>query len=164
MEKRINGHENYAVTDKGEVISYKYKKPRVMSLWTNQGGYVYANLCENNIMKHYAVHQLVASAFIPNPNNYTEVHHINGNTKDNRVENLEWCSRAYNVEQTYKKLGPARNQIKCKLIQLSTNSIIKIFDNKKAAAEYAANNFNCSKSSMIKYGYCKDYKIERCND
>lgn len=56
MEKRIKGHEDYAVTDKGEVISYKYKKPRIMSLWINQGGYVYANLCENNVMKHYAVH------------------------------------------------------------------------------------------------------------
>ena len=34
----------------------------------------------------------------------------------------------------------------------------------EAAAEYAANNFDCSKSSMVKYGHCKDYKLERCND
>ena len=164
MEKRINGHEQYGITDSGEVISYKYKAPRKMSLWENQGGYIYANLCEDNVMKHYAVHQLVAEAFIPNPNKYTEVHHINGNTRDNRVENLEWCSRSYNVRQTYSKKSPARNKIKCQLIQISTNSIVKIFDNKKAAAEYAADNFNCSKSSMIKYGHCKDYKLERCND
>ena len=40
----------------------------------------------------YAIHRLVAEAFIPNPNNYTEVHHKDKNPMNNRVDNLLWCS------------------------------------------------------------------------
>lgn len=47
------------------------------------------------------VHRCVASAFIPNPNGYREVNHINGDKKDNRVENLEWCSRSQNMKHAY---------------------------------------------------------------
>lgn len=43
------------------------------------------------------VHRLVATAFIPNPNNYKEINHKDENKLNNNVENLEWCSREYNM-------------------------------------------------------------------
>jgi len=46
--------------------------------------------------KPYLVHRLVAECFIPNPNNYPIINHKNENTKDNRVENIEWCDYPYN--------------------------------------------------------------------
>lgn len=42
------------------------------------------------------VHRLVAKAFIPNPNNYEQVDHINNNRQDNRVANLRWIPRQKN--------------------------------------------------------------------
>lgn len=43
------------------------------------------------------VHRLVAEAFIPNFGIYDEVNHKNQDVTDNRKENLEWCSRTYNM-------------------------------------------------------------------
>lgn len=54
----------------------------------------YYRVCING--KMYYIHRLVAQAFIPNPNNLSEVNHINENPADNRADNLEWCTRLYN--------------------------------------------------------------------
>ena len=45
----------------------------------------------------FSVHRLVAKAFIPNPDNLPEVNHKNEIRTDNRADNLEWCTRQYNV-------------------------------------------------------------------
>lgn len=46
--------------------------------------------------KNYLVHRLVASAFLPNPNNYPIINHKDENPQNARVENLEWCDSKYN--------------------------------------------------------------------
>ena len=48
--------------------------------------------------KHYKVHRLVADAFIPNPNNYSQVNHKDENPLNNCVDNLEWCTNQYNAK------------------------------------------------------------------
>lgn len=40
---------------------------------------------------------MVAQNFIPNPHNYKQVNHINENKKDNRADNLKWCTAEYNM-------------------------------------------------------------------
>lgn len=46
--------------------------------------------------KHYYIHVLVATTFIPNPDNLPEVNHIDENKANNKVDNLEWCNHLYN--------------------------------------------------------------------
>lgn len=43
------------------------------------------------------LHRVIASTFLPNPNKYPVVNHKDGNKYNNKVENLEWCSYAYNT-------------------------------------------------------------------
>ncbi|WP_410891373.1 HNH endonuclease [Neobacillus sp. 204] len=58
-------------------------------------------LSKNGKIKMMRVHRLVASTFIPNPENKPEVNHKNGVKSDNEVSNLEWNTRIENVRHSY---------------------------------------------------------------
>ncbi len=60
------------------------------------GGYQYIALHKNANGKMFKVHRLVALAFIPNINNKLEINHLDEDKKNNKAENLEWCTRLEN--------------------------------------------------------------------
>ena len=100
--KDIIGYENlYAVTEDGQVWSYKSKK--FLKPFDNGHGYLYVSLLKNNQRKNCRVHRLVAEAFLPNPNNKPQVDHINRNRRQNNVSNLEWVSSSENNKRSRKK-------------------------------------------------------------
>ena len=94
MWKVSDLYPNYEVSDQGEVRNAKTKK--LLSLKKKIRGYVYVHLHQDGKSKVVTVHRLIASAFIPNPNNLETVNHINYIKDDNRVENLEWMSYSEN--------------------------------------------------------------------
>ncbi len=55
------------------------------------------SLSTNGKVERFLVHRLVASAFIPNPNNKPYINHIDNNGENNTVENLEWCTHSENM-------------------------------------------------------------------
>lgn len=87
----IEDLSEYKIDKTGKV--YSLKKQIYLKVSINKDGYAYYML--NG--KQRLAHRLVAITFIPNPNNYKEVNHKNEIKNDNRVENLEWCSRKYNA-------------------------------------------------------------------
>lgn len=99
----INGYPNYEVSNLGKVRSYVYRTaispiPHLLSPRIDHNGYHFVNLYNSNHkMKSVKLHRIVATAFIPNPNNYPQINHLNENKSDNRVENLEWCTAKHNV-------------------------------------------------------------------
>lgn len=140
MEKPIKNFDGYTITDDGKVISYKFSIPRVMKTWYQKQGYENVKLCKNNQTYHFLIHRLVAEAFIPNPNNLPEVNHKNKNRQDNRVENLEWCSRIDNLYDSYSTLSPMRNYCEC-ILYSPDNIKLGTFKSIRAAAEYSHEHY-----------------------
>lgn len=80
---------------------------------SNAAGYRALNLSRDKKDTRSLVHRLVAMAFIPNPNNYPHINHINCNRADNRVGNLEWCNQSQNQYHAYRNgLRPATDDLK----------------------------------------------------
>lgn len=91
----------YEVSSEGRVRSLNYRMRkgavRILRPARNKDGYLNVHLYAQDGGKTYKVHRLVAQAFIPNPDSLPEVNHKNEEKSDNRVENLEWCSRDDNM-------------------------------------------------------------------
>jgi hypothetical protein len=68
-----------------------------LSLVNHSAGYLYVIISKKTAL----VHRLVAEAWIPNPDNLDFVNHKDGDKKNNNVDNLEWCSRSYNLQHAY---------------------------------------------------------------
>jgi hypothetical protein len=166
VEKEIKNFPDYKITDDGKVISLKYKKQKVMKTWLQKNGYENIVLSKNGERFHFLVHRLVASAFIENELGLPEVNHKNKIRKDNRVENLEWCTRMENLKESYETLGPTRNFRCCFLINQYSKEKIGFFNSICEAATFAKKNFGCSESGMKRNYKSKGYEIifEECND
>lgn len=119
--KDVVGYEGlYLVSDDGKVVSLprlsngrnkagpivRHVKGRKMKTCLRGRGnqmYEAVSLSKCGVEKRYSIHRLVAEAFIPNPDNLPEVNHKDVNPLNNRVENLEWCTRQYNIDYSKSK-------------------------------------------------------------
>ena len=94
--KDIKGYEGiYLISNYGRVKSL-HKKEKIIKQFENTNGYLQVDLWKNGIGKHILVHKLVANSFIKNLKNYPFINHKDENKKNNRVDNLEWCTAKYN--------------------------------------------------------------------
>ena len=116
--RSIAGYEGYyEVSNLGRVRSLKRTitnaygvkvkiRPRILRQTLSGPGkkrkkkdrYKSVGLHKDGVGRTFKVHRLVAEAFIPNPDNLPEIDHIDANKKNNRVDNLRWCTHQQNMQ------------------------------------------------------------------
>lgn len=109
----MNGYKGlYQVSNFGRIKRLNYwnghnfeKGDKILKVTARKQNDCYARsvvkLYKDGSKKNFKVHRLVANAFIPNPYNYNIINHIDGNPLNNDVDNLEWCSQKYNMQQAF---------------------------------------------------------------
>lgn len=134
--KVIEGYPNYQVSNKGRIKSTVHKKELILSPRKEWNGRLFVNLYKNKKMKSVKIHRLVAKAFIPNPENFTQINHKDENPVNNNVENLEWCDAKYNM--TYNNLQSRQHLLqKRKIGAFDKNfKLLKMFMSATDAANY----------------------------
>lgn len=94
IQHRSNGRVECDFRIKGKILKNRYTGRDAAE------GRGYATVLLSG--KNYKVHRLVAEAFIENAHEYEQVNHIDGNKKNNCVENLEWCAGSQNIQHSLK--------------------------------------------------------------
>jgi hypothetical protein len=101
--KQVPNFPDYYVTICGRIRSAKRMPHKDMKPTINMQGYHQLGLFLSDKGKHYrtGLHRMVALAWVPNPNNYPCVHHIDHNKANNHASNLEWVTYSQNMKYNY---------------------------------------------------------------
>ena len=162
--KPIKNCDGYFIESNGDV--YSNKKGYLVKLnpyIDSKGNYLSIKLITNNKRrKGFLIHRLVAEHFIDNPMNLPEVNHKDNNKRNNNVDNLEWCTRKYNLEQSYKTMSPKRN---CKQCLLYVDDVmIGEFESIVDASIYGQQKYGLNRYSLEKNLQCGNSKIILLNN
>ena len=106
--KVIPGFENYEISSHGRIKSKKRTiihrgtecvlPERFLKPHNNGKGYYSTDLIKDKKLHKFYIHRLVATLFIPNPENKPWVNHLDNNPSNNHFDNLEWCTPQENVD------------------------------------------------------------------
>lgn len=104
--------------------------------------------------KTFLGHRLVALTFIPNPGNKPCINHIDGNFRNNKVENLEWVTYSENMNHSF-KAGLHKTNIKITLKHIEKGNS-QSFVSMSKASQFLGRNAGYISSLLIKGQYEAD--------
>ncbi len=145
----IPGYEGrYQASNLGRIRS---KERGLLSPFLSRGGYLIATILRDGKRYGTGAHRLVATAFIPNPENKPQINHKNGDKLDNRPENLEWVTCSENQLHSHRVLhsggGRPKRPVRC----IDTAVVYpSIAEAAKATGSHAELIVNCCRGRMNK--------------
>lgn len=151
-------YQTYSISNFGRVKNDKTNL--ILKTWLDDKGYEVIRLNS----QYFKIHRVVAQAFIPNPNNLSQVNHIDGNKTNNIVDNLEWCSQSYNIRHAdtcgLRNMPKGKEASNAKLTQEQVNYIRSNYipRDKKNGGVALAKKFNVSRSEIVKILSGKTFK------
>ena len=97
MWKEIEGFDGKIfVSNRGRIKS-ELRNGTILKSQADRKGYHRVRVTVDQVKHTLKIHREVAKAFIPNPNNLSQVNHIDGNKSNNAVDNLEWVTNRENA-------------------------------------------------------------------
>ena len=158
---KIEGYEDYEVSNLGRIRSLKKGSPKILTPWLDgKKRYYMISLCKNGEQTKFLIHRLVAEHFIPNLEHKEEVNHIDHDSKNNRVDNLEWVTRKENMYHCFEKYPADRNVRPC--ILEAPDGEQKYFKSVSEMQRYCENNnLPLGKHSIVYYSYSRGYKLHK---
>ena len=148
--KKIEGCEMYDASSFGNIRNSN--TGRILKQST-KGGYCYVGLMGNKT-RTKSVHQLVARAFLPNPENKIQVNHLDKNGLNNNLNNLEWATNKENSIHRSEGVKQTTNQnLEIYRIDLNTNEILEKYNSIEDGAKWVidqklTSNFHSVRSSI----------------
>lgn len=95
LKEEWREYNGYQVSNYGKVVN---KHGKTLKRNTNNGGYTNTKIIDYDGTNIRGMHRIVATVFISNPNKLPEVNHLDGKKENNRVDNLEWCTKSENQQ------------------------------------------------------------------
>jgi hypothetical protein len=140
----INDYNNYEVSSKGNVKNINTE--RILKPF-NKGGYSIVGLCKNGILRTFAIHRLVAIAFLPNNENKRQVNHKDKNRLNNNLSNLEWnTATENNIHRSFNCIQTTNQNIVVWRLDKETNELLQKYDSIELAAIWCFENKLCISS------------------
>lgn len=142
-------------------INSHYKKEgKIMKLRERNGnGYLYVALTKNKKQKKYLVHRIIAKTFLKRKESENYINHLDCNKKNNRIDNLEWCTQSHNIKYAYDnktKIPPHMRKIK--RMDLNNNYIDEFISIQEAGRQTKIKASNIGKCCRGKRNHAGGYK------
>ena len=136
-----NTIEDYEITKNGEVIN-RHTGKRIKGR-DNSKGYLRVAIGK----KFFFIHRLVAEKYVPNPNNFPQVNHKDGDKHNNAAENLEWTTNKRNREHAIQN-GLHAFGNKCSWAILSSDDVAFIREHREFTSAELSKRFGVAPSTI----------------
>lgn len=146
-----NFYKNYYGDIHGDVYSKKSGEIKKLKKRLNKHGYEYVALRVNKKTKSVLVHRFICSLFKENKSNKEQVNHIDGNKRNNHINNLEWVTAKENTKHAFEKGLRNSESLKSNGMKLSrrisqidiiTGDVIRVWESSKEPGRILGDKFN----------------------